>query len=92
MAEDNLDNGSNDARGQPLYRNATDMVEDAKPDPRSISYLEVPRLICPFYKRDPAKYGTSRTCVGPGYSTVARIKYVRAFATTPSHPHLVPRP
>ena len=33
-----------------------------------------PRLACPFFKRDPQRYKTHRTCVGPGWQTVHRIK------------------
>ncbi|KAK1834629.1 hypothetical protein QBC39DRAFT_343568 [Podospora conica] len=32
------------------------------------------RLACPFYRHDPAKYGSSRSCLGPGWQTVHRVK------------------
>ena len=35
------------------------------------------RLACPFFKKDPRQYqGGSRSCSGPGWFTVHRIKYV----------------
>ncbi|KAH8878855.1 hypothetical protein GQ53DRAFT_834646 [Thozetella sp. PMI_491] len=32
------------------------------------------RLACPYYKRDSAKYFSSRTCKGPGWTSIARLK------------------
>jgi hypothetical protein len=35
------------------------------------------RLACPFFKKDPRQYqGGSRSCSGPGWLTVHRIKYI----------------
>lgn len=34
------------------------------------------RLSCPFFKRDPRKHTKHRSCAGPGWPTVHRIKYV----------------
>lgn len=31
---------------------------------------------CPFYKHNPERYETSRTCCGPGWATVHRVKLV----------------
>lgn len=31
-------------------------------------------LACPFFKRDPARYGKVRTCCGPGFPSVHRLK------------------
>ncbi|KAI9773229.1 MAG: hypothetical protein M1839_002191 [Geoglossum umbratile] len=52
-------------------------VNSAPPDTAS----EGRKLACPFHKRDPQKYGinnatgvTYRTCSGPGWLTVGRIK------------------
>lgn len=36
-----------------------------------------PRFACPFYKHDPSRYRNRRTCPGPGWPTVHRMKYVR---------------
>jgi hypothetical protein len=33
-----------------------------------------PRFACPFFKKDPQKYKTHRTCPGPGWTTVHRVK------------------
>ncbi|KAK3380985.1 hypothetical protein B0H63DRAFT_474711 [Podospora didyma] len=32
------------------------------------------KFACPFFKRSPARYRTSRCCVGPGWSSVHRVK------------------
>jgi hypothetical protein len=42
----------------------------------SVSLSTGPKLACPFFKRDPDKYSQFRTCVGPGWDTVHRLKYV----------------
>jgi hypothetical protein len=34
------------------------------------------KLACPFYKNNPAKYEDWRSCPGPGWDSVHRIKYV----------------
>ena len=34
-----------------------------------------PRFACPYFKRDPAKFKNARTCCGPGWTEVHRIKY-----------------
>lgn len=33
-----------------------------------------PRFACPYYKHDPVKYRSHRTCPGPGFITVHRVK------------------
>jgi hypothetical protein len=33
-----------------------------------------PRFACPFYKHDPTRYRNRRTCPGPGWPTVHRMK------------------
>jgi hypothetical protein len=35
---------------------------------------ERPRYACPYYKRDPGKYGKWRSCPGPGWDEVHRVK------------------
>lgn len=37
------------------------------------------RLACPYFKRNPQKYQQERSCSGPGWNTVHRIKYVFCF-------------
>jgi hypothetical protein len=34
------------------------------------------RFVCPFFKNDPAKYQSERTCAGSGWDTIYRLKYV----------------
>lgn len=34
------------------------------------------RLACPYFKKDPGRYHTWRSCSGPGWETVHRIKYI----------------
>ena len=34
------------------------------------------KFACPFYKNDPQAFRASRTCVGPGWSSVHRVKSV----------------
>ncbi|KAF4973743.1 hypothetical protein FSARC_51 [Fusarium sarcochroum] len=36
-----------------------------------------PRFACPFYKHDPERYTTSRSCCGPGWESVHRVKAPR---------------
>jgi hypothetical protein len=43
---------------------------------RKISLSNGPKLACPFYKRDPEKYSQNRSCVGPGWDSVHRLKQV----------------
>jgi len=33
-----------------------------------------PRFACPFFKRNPQKYMSNRTCTGPGWTSVRRVK------------------
>lgn len=35
---------------------------------------EIKRLACPFFKRDPHRYKDQSKCVGPGWTTVHRLK------------------
>lgn len=42
-------------------------------------------LACPFFQHDPVKYGTWRSCPGPGWPTTNRLKY----AMTMNVGHLV---
>jgi len=44
--------------------------------PKTARYTSqgISRLACPYYKRNPQKYMGNRSCVGPGWTTVHRIK------------------
>ena len=33
-----------------------------------------PKFACPYYKHDPEKYRSHRTCLGPGFPTVHRVR------------------
>lgn len=51
-------------------------------DDKKYASLKKPRIAqpqkqfaCPFFKNNPAKYATRRTCLGPGWRTVHRVKY-----------------
>lgn len=45
-------------------------------DPLDESKEEAPkRLACPYFKMDPSRNHTARSCLGPGWATVHRIKY-----------------
>jgi hypothetical protein len=35
---------------------------------------KVKRYACPYYQRDPATYSHGRSCVGPGWTEVHRVK------------------
>ena len=45
--------------------------------PRRHTDTEEPpmRLACPYFKNNPRRYRLSRSCPGPGWSTVHRVKY-----------------
>jgi hypothetical protein len=36
--------------------------------------INMPKLACPYFKRDPRKYQISRSCPGPGWETMHRLK------------------
>jgi len=44
--------------------------------PRRLEEAEEPplRLACPYFKKNPRRYRLSRSCPGPGWSTVHRVK------------------
>ena len=56
--------------------------------PSDVDVLVIPRLACPFHKKDPTKYGPQngavegsrkvdyRICAGPGFKNEQRLKYV----------------
>ena len=63
QAEDDNEDGCN--RKRPLLK-LNDLADD-----------QSKRLACPFFKKDPRQYqGGSRSCSGPGWFTVHRIKCV----------------
>jgi hypothetical protein len=60
--------------------------------PGASSAIPLPRLACPFHKLNPAKYGIHhaqdqhskkvdyRTCAGPGFKSIQRLKYILPFS------------
>ncbi|KAH6970734.1 hypothetical protein BKA56DRAFT_596823 [Ilyonectria sp. MPI-CAGE-AT-0026] len=73
--------------GQKLSRKRKDEDEDEdeddqghkrpRPAPHSQPHAvdeEQQRLACPFFKKEPDKYRQRRTCSGPGWNTVHRVK------------------
>ena len=44
--------------------------------PRPTSSDEAKKLACPYYKRNPQRYGRWTSCPGPGWDEVHRVKYV----------------
>jgi hypothetical protein len=44
-----------------------------------LSSLAGPRFACPFFKHDPQRYISCRTCAGPGWPTIHRLKYAKFF-------------
>ncbi|KAG8675634.1 hypothetical protein FPOAC2_01700 [Fusarium poae] len=51
-----------------------DTDEGLKDKKRPKGSSTAPRFACPFFKHDPVKFGTSRSCVGPGWTSVHRVK------------------
>ncbi|KAG8167489.1 hypothetical protein KVR01_003178 [Diaporthe batatas] len=48
--------------------------EAPKPKKAKSDEVEVRRLACPFFKRNPRRYKDQSKCVGPGWLTVHRLK------------------
>ncbi|KAJ0302177.1 hypothetical protein COL516b_007228 [Colletotrichum fioriniae] len=40
-----------------------------------------PKFACPYYKHDPVRYKSHRTCVGPGWHEIHRVKCFDTFKT-----------
>ena len=52
--------------------------DNKRPETDSPLEAERRKFACPFFKRNPRKYHT-RTCVGPGWDEVRRVKYIFCF-------------
>ncbi|CVL04358.1 uncharacterized protein FPRN_00407 [Fusarium proliferatum] len=58
-----------------LDDSSTDEADGTSVDKkRSKTTSTAPRFACPFYKNDPERYANSRSCCGPGWETVHRVK------------------
>jgi hypothetical protein len=65
--------------------------KNSRENPASGSAAPLPRLACPFHKLNPAKYGIQhsesqnakktdyRSCAGPGFKNIQRLKYIILF-------------
>lgn len=50
------------------------------------------KLACPFFKRNPQRYRNARNCVGPGWDSVHRVKYINSsYHDFKSIPNLILR-
>jgi hypothetical protein len=68
---DDADNSPDDGDDEENNENAPKHMPTADDSP-----LTVKRFACPFFQRDKALYAGWRGCPGPGWSNVARLKYV----------------
>jgi hypothetical protein len=69
------DDEQDDQRNKRIKTNTT--VEPSSPTG--------PRFACPFFKHDPQLYISCRTCAGPGWPTIHRLKYTKFFGKYFSH-------
>ena len=49
--------------------------DERRPRKRVAHSEKSPRFACPYYQHDPDRFGSERTCSGPGWTTVQRMKY-----------------
>lgn len=71
LAGSNLSTGGNSPAGDDNDDHANDAPRQL---PRDRLSQESPRFAYPFFKRDPVKYQTNRSCTGPGFKGVRRVK------------------
>ncbi|KAM0485069.1 hypothetical protein ACHAP7_003094 [Fusarium lateritium] len=53
---------------------AEEIEEKPRNKKRSTKASDSPRFACPFYKHNPERYEAARSCCGPGWATVHRLK------------------
>jgi hypothetical protein len=70
MADDDRTYGEKNGRGNGDDPNKRQKLDRTPKDGAVVST----RFACPFYKRDPEKYRNQRSCPGPGWDTVHRLK------------------
>jgi hypothetical protein len=75
------------------YRNESQDQNDGQdsksveePSPKAIRTEPRRRLACPYFKMDPTRFSKANTCVGPGWSTVYRLKE-HLYRRHAPHPH-----
>ncbi|CZR33956.1 uncharacterized protein FPRO_01504 [Fusarium proliferatum ET1] len=63
------DESENEDEGDDKFRRKKDnkRTKTTKDDSR-------PRFACPYHQRDPKRFGTERTCCGPGWLEIGRVK------------------
>ncbi|KAF6529986.1 hypothetical protein HZS61_001298 [Fusarium oxysporum f. sp. conglutinans] len=63
------DESENEEEGDDKFRRKKDnkRTKTTKDDSR-------PRFACPYHQRDPKRFGTERTCCGPGWFEIGRVK------------------
>lgn len=73
---------SND-RKRPRQSNGDDEDSDRAPDDktpeskrRKFAEADKPKIACPFMKHSPTEFSAWRTCIGPGFDGMNRMKYV----------------
>lgn len=63
---------------------SSDDDDDEKRPRKSIAQNEnSPKFACPYYKRDPHRFSSERTCSGPGWPNIQRLKYGYFDSTIP---------
>jgi hypothetical protein len=72
-ADDEPREGDGQGGRAPKRPRGSDPLDESKEEPAK-------RLACPYFKMDPLRHHTARSCLGPGWATVHRIKY--ALTTT----------
>ena len=71
---------NNGAHGRNPPDDGNDGTPNKRPRKDSTSNDQIigstPRYACPYFKRNPQKYGGRSACSGPGWESVHRVKYV----------------
>lgn len=49
--------------------------DDERPRKKIARIEDPPKFACPFYKYNPARFGSERSCSGPGWPDMKRLKY-----------------
>lgn len=72
-ARDDHDSGVEDGSTSPSPKqDVRNTKKRARREPRAAT--TGPHFACPFYSHDPAKYKAVKTCCGPGWTNVHRLK------------------
>lgn len=63
-----------DDNDEPQENGREDLLRQGEEDPENKELVLY--FACPYYQRNPARYGRTRSCKGPGWKQVHRVKYV----------------